>query len=156
MKCAVVLFAGVLCGCSAAGQNRDASQGVDRRPPNASDQKPAFVGQTRAPERHSNIAINIVTVAAKLDHPWGLAFLPDGRLLVTERDGRMRTVGKDGALSNAIQGLPPVDARGQGGLLGLALDPEFATNRLVYWSYSEPPSHAAACRTTDRVSTTCR
>jgi len=143
MKCAVVLFAGVLCGCSAAGQNRDASQGVDRRPPNASNQKPAFVGQTRAPERHSNIAINIVTVAAKLDHPWGLAFLPDGRLLVTERDGRMRTVGKDGALSNAIQGLPPVDARGQGGLLGLALDPEFATNRLVYWSYSEPRSSGA-------------
>jgi aldose sugar dehydrogenase len=137
MKCAAVLFAVALWGCSAAGQKRDASQGVDPRPPNASSQKPAFAGQTRAPERRSNLTPKVVTVASRLDHPWGLAFLPDGDLLVTERDGRMRTIGKDGTLSNPIQGLPPVDARGQGGLLGLTLDPGFATNRLVYWSYSE-------------------
>ena len=79
-----------------------------------------------------------VTVARGLQHPWGLAFLPDGRLLVTERPGRMRIVARDGSLGAPLAGLPPVDARNQGGLLDVSLHPAFATNRLVYWTYAEP------------------
>jgi aldose sugar dehydrogenase len=78
-----------------------------------------------------------VVVAKGLDHPWGLAFLPDGRLLVTERPGRMRIVERDGRLNAPLAGLPPVVAAGQGGLLDVVLHPQFASNRLVYWSFSE-------------------
>jgi glucose/arabinose dehydrogenase len=111
---------------------------INDAPPNAVDQKPAFPGQTRAPERASTVAFDVVTVASDLAFPWGMAFLPDGRMLVTERPGRMRLVGPDGVKSEPIQGLPAVDARGQGGLLDVALDPAFARNRLVYWSFAQP------------------
>ena len=78
-----------------------------------------------------------VTVARGLAQPWGLAFLPDGRMLVTERPGRMRIVSPDGRLGEPLQGLPAVDAKGQCGLLDVALDPKFADNRWVYWTYAE-------------------
>ena len=70
--------------------------------------------------------------------PWGFSFLPGGRVIVTEKPGRLRIVAADGTLSEPITGLPPVDARGQGGLLDVAIDPEFPTNQLIYWSYAEP------------------
>ncbi len=114
------------------------SAGADPHPPNAPNQKPASPGQTRAPERKTNVAFEVVTVAKGLDRPWGLAFLPDGKMLVTERPGRLRIVSPDGTVSQPVEGLPPVDARNQGGLLGLALDPSFAANQLIYWSYAEP------------------
>jgi glucose/arabinose dehydrogenase len=82
--------------------------------------------------------IKVATVAKGLDQPWGLAFLPDGRMLVTEKPGTLRIVGKDGAISDPIKGVPKVIANGQGGLLDLALDPDFSENGLVYLSYSEP------------------
>ena len=75
--------------------------------------------------------LEIETVAGGLANPWSLAFLPDGRMLVTERPGRLRIVGVDGRLSKPLTGLPAADARGQGGLLDVALDPDFARNRLV-------------------------
>ncbi|MBX3131939.1 MAG: PQQ-dependent sugar dehydrogenase [Gemmatimonadaceae bacterium] len=78
------------------------------------------------------------TVAEGLEYPWGMAFLPDGRILVTERPGRLRLVGTDGSLSAPLDGVPQVAARGQGGLLGIALDPNFATTPWVYLSYAEP------------------
>lgn len=84
--------------------------------------------------------LSVETVASGLENPWGLAFLPDGRMLVTERPGRLRLVETDGKLSRPINGVPSVAARGQGGLLGIALDPGFAQNRLVYLSFSEPRS----------------
>ena len=115
--------------------------GVQGAPPNAASQTPAFPGQTRAPGRKSGVAFSAVTVAKDLENPWGLTFLPDGRMLVTERPGRLRVVGVDGRLSPAVSGLPDVDARGQGGLLDVALDPSFASNALVYWSYAEPRSN---------------
>ena len=83
-------------------------------------------------------ALTPVPVADGLQNPWGLAFLPDGRMLVTEKPGRMRIVERGGKLSAPLAGVPPVDARGQGGLLDVVLDPKFADNRLVYWSYAEP------------------
>jgi aldose sugar dehydrogenase len=78
-----------------------------------------------------------VMVARGLAQPWALAFLPDGRMLVTERPGRMRIVTPDGRLGEPLQGLPPVDAKGQCGLLDVVLDPKFAENRWVYWTYAE-------------------
>ena len=78
------------------------------------------------------------TVAEKLEHPWGMAFLPDGRMLVTERPGRLRIVSADGTKSPPVEGVPRVFAYGQGGLLDVALDPAYATNNLVYLSYAEP------------------
>ena len=82
--------------------------GVDPRPPNAPTQKPAFPGQTRAPERKTNVAFDVVTVAEGLNNPWGLAFLPDGKMLVTEK-GRARlrfVVDANGTLSPPVAGLP--------------------------------------------------
>jgi aldose sugar dehydrogenase len=104
----------------------------------AAHQQPAFAGQTRAPEQHVAVAFDVQTVARGLQNPWGLAFLPDGRLLVTERPGRLRIVAHDRSLSPPVAGLPAVDARGQGGLLDVALDPGFASNGMIYWSYAEP------------------
>lgn len=82
-------------------------------------------------------AVRTERVAAGLDRPWALAFLPDGRMLVTERPGRLRLVALDGKLSDPLTGVPEVHAKGQGGLLDVALDPRFAENRLVYLSYAE-------------------
>ena len=76
-------------------------------------------------------------VATGLEHPWALQFLPDGRLLVTERPGRLRIVSMDGTVSAPLNGLPEIYAQGQGGLLDVALDPDFANNQLVYLSFSE-------------------
>lgn len=120
-----------------------AQQAVDLRPANAPSQKPAFAGQTDAPERKSNVAFEVVTVAEGLQAPWGMAFLPGGKMLVTEKGassgvGRLRVVAADGTLSPAVAGLPPMSTRGQGGLLDVAIDPAYATNQLIYWSFSEP------------------
>lgn len=77
-------------------------------------------------------------LATGLTHPWGMAFLPDGRLLVTERPGRLRLIGADGTVSAPLAGVPQVVAQGQGGLLDVALDPDFQRNRRVYLSFAEP------------------
>ncbi|MFG1352201.1 PQQ-dependent sugar dehydrogenase [Xanthobacter autotrophicus ATCC 700552] len=97
-----------------------------------------------APRRFAGEAVRVVPFAEGLEHPWAIAFLPDGRLLVTEREGRLRVVDRSGQLMPPIAGVPQVAARGQGGLLDVALDPAFATNRLVYLSYSEPRPDGAA------------
>lgn len=88
--------------------------------------------------RTERAALRVVTMAQGLDHPWGLAFLPDGRLLVTERAGRMRIIERDGKLGTPLANVPAVVAQGQGGLLDVLLDRQFATNRTLYVSYSEP------------------
>ena len=99
---------------------------------------PATADITNAPAHKTKATIKVETFAKGLVNPWGMAFLPDGRLLVTERPGRMRLVGKDGRLSPPLKGLPPVFASGQGGLLDVALGPDFASSGLIYFSYSEP------------------
>ena len=111
---------------------------ADPRPANAAHQKPAFEGQTDAPLRVINVVHDVVTVAEGLEHPWALAFLPSGKMLVTERPGRLRVVSTDGKVSPPVSGLPPVDNRNQGGLLDVVLDPNFRSNQLIYWSYAEP------------------
>ena len=82
--------------------------------------------------------VAVTTVAKGLEHPWSLAFLPDGRMLVTERAGRLRYVTREGALSDPVSGVPAVHAEGQGGLLDVILDPAFAENSTIYLSYAEP------------------
>src|SRR6185436_9583854 len=110
--------------------------GVETRPP-ISPYKPAFAGQTRAPEQKLGVAFQTTTVATGLKTPWGMTFLPDGRMLVTEKAGALRIVGKDGKVSDPVAGAPQVLNRGQGGLLDVAIDPAFASNHLVYLSFAE-------------------
>ena len=83
------------------------------------------------------LAAKITDVAVGLEHPWGVELLPDGRFLVTERPGRLRLIGRDGKLSEPLTGVPEAYARGQGGLLDVALSPGFAQDRLVYLSFAE-------------------
>lgn len=83
-------------------------------------------------------AIKVTKVADGLEHPWGLAFLPDGRYLVTERTANIRIISADGSKSAPLKGLPDILVNGQGGLLDVALDPNFSENKLVYISYNEP------------------
>ncbi len=99
---------------------------------------PAHAEMTNAPRPTHSVAAKVETVAKGLEHPWALAFLPDGRMLVTERPGRLRIVSKDGKLSPAVAGVPVVAARGQGGLLDVALDPRFADSGSIYLTYAEP------------------
>lgn len=135
----LVLVALALAACGGASSGaQTAGQPLETRPPNAGAQTPAFPGQTRAPLVSATVAFAVETVAQGLDHPWAMAWLPDGRMLVTERAGRLRIVAKDGTLSAPVAGLPPVDARGQGGLMDVALSPTFSQDGLIYWTYSEP------------------
>jgi glucose/arabinose dehydrogenase len=93
---------------------------------------------TKSPTPQSIAApLKVTAVAEGLQNPWGMAFLPDGRMLVTERAGRLRMVGRDGRLSEPLTGIPAVYVQGQGGLLDVALSPGFEQDRLVYLSYSE-------------------
>jgi len=127
---------------SACGANGEApaqaGAPLETRPANNPDQQSAFAGQTRAPGVTTEQATAHAVVASGLVHPWGLALLPDGRWLVTERPGRLRVVTAEGQVGAPVQGLPAVDARGQGGLLDVILGPGFGQDRLIYWSYSEP------------------
>jgi glucose/arabinose dehydrogenase len=110
---------------------------LETRAPHGAGQKPAFAGQTRACAASAGTAFDVVVVAQGLVHPWAVEPLPDGDLLVTERPGRMRVVRK-GELGPPLANLPPVDARGQGGLLDVALGPAFESDRTIYWSFTEP------------------
>ena len=134
-----VAFSGAACSNPVQDEVAAAPQApVDARPPNGTSQQPAFAGQTDAPAQRTNVSFDVLTVASGLQHPWGMDFLPDGRILVTERSGRMRVVSPGGNLSTALTGLPPMDVGGQGGLLDVALHPDFANNLLVYWTFSDP------------------
>ena len=96
--------------------------------------------KSQQPETYKTerVTISVSLLAEGLDHPWGIAALPDRRLLVTEKTGQLRMIGTDGQKSEPIKGVPKVDSRDQGGLLDVALHPSFETNRFVYLSFSEP------------------
>ena len=86
----------------------------------------------------SQYKFNAVTFASGLENVWGMDFLPSGDMLVTERPGRLRIIRNGILLKDSVPGIPEVNARGQGGLLDVALHPNFATNHLIYFSYSKP------------------
>ena len=111
---------------------------LESREPNVPDQRPAFPGQTRACEERSNVGFNVVVLAKGLERPWAVEPLSGGELLVTEKPGRMRIVSAKGEVGAPIAGVPQVDARGQGGLLDVALSPGFESDRTIFFSYTEP------------------
>jgi aldose sugar dehydrogenase len=111
---------------------------LETRQANVPDQRPAFPGQTRACEEASEVGFQVEVLAKGLDKPWAVEPLPNGDLLVTEKPGRLRIVSAKGGVGPAISGVPKVDARGQGGLLDVALSPKFESDRTIFFSYAEP------------------
>lgn len=133
------------CGSSPSTVDNDEGSGivdttklasVETKSPNT-DYKPAFAGQTRIAGVKTTTAYKGTVLSNGLNRPWGITSLPDGRFLITEKGGTMRIASVDGTLSEEITGLPPVNDKGQGGLLGLTIDPDFTNNRMVYWTFSE-------------------
>jgi aldose sugar dehydrogenase len=128
---------------SASGMAASAAVDLDRDAPletrerNAVDYLPAFSGQTRARGIRSSAPYEVQTVTSALKLPWAVEQLPDGRLLVTEKPGALRLITADGVISPPVAGVPAVRYKGQAGLLDVALDPAFASNRTIYFCYSE-------------------
>ena len=149
-----VLLLAAIAACGGSGQARDSEDAqvsdaeagggsdecrpLETREPNVPGQRPTFEGQTRVCGVQSDVAFDVAVLAKGLERPWAVEPLPDGSLLVTEKPGRMRVVSAAGELGPSIRGVPEVDARGQGGLLDVALSPGFQRDRTIYWSYSEP------------------
>ncbi|RKH91457.1 PQQ-dependent sugar dehydrogenase [Corallococcus sp. AB045] len=112
---------------------------VPQGPPNVPEFNPAFPGQTRVPAIQTKTPLQTTEIASGFRNPWAIAFLPDQRMLVTEKaTGSLYIVTQQGAKSPAVSGLPAVDARGQGGLLDVEVGPDYAQSQLIYWTYSEP------------------
>lgn len=109
---------------------------VETNEPNT-DYSPAFEGQTRVSGVLTEATFTTTIFATGLSSPWGMANLPDGRILVTEKSGTMRLVSASGTVSGPIMGAPAVNSSGQGGLLDVAVDPDFEENRMVYWTFSQ-------------------
>lgn len=111
---------------------------LDTLPRERRDAGSAFPGQTRACGVRSNVAFDVAVLTTALERPWAVEPLPGGALLVTEKPGHMRLVSAAGEVGPPIAGVPEVDARRQGGLLDVALSPRFASDRTIFWSYTEP------------------
>ena len=109
---------------------------VETKQPN-SDYQPAFKGQTRIGAVVTKTPYESKVLTSSLQAPWGIAPLPDGRFIITERGGTIRIVSASGNVGGTINGVPKVNSDGQGGLLGICIDPAFAKNRMVYWAFSE-------------------
>lgn len=122
--------------CESRAQLQKTSLSVETQRPNTS-YKPAFEGQTRIRAVVTKTPYEAKVLTSSLQSPWGIVSLPDGRFMVTEKGGTMRMVSASGTVGEAIKGIPEVNSRGQGGLLGICIDPSFATNRMVYWAFSE-------------------
>jgi glucose/arabinose dehydrogenase len=110
---------------------------AETAPPNTS-YTPMLPNQTRAPKPAEATKVQVAVAAKGLASPWALEFLPDGRMLITEKEGKIRILAKDGTIGAPVTGVPKVDPRGQGGLLDVVLSPSFPSDRLIYFSYSEP------------------
>lgn len=102
------------------------------------DYKPAFKGQTRIQAVKTTTPYNVEVISKDLGKPWGIINLPDGRFLITDKRGYMNVVSADGKQVSKIEGFPKVDSKGQGGMLDVALDPDFKSNNIIYFSFSEP------------------
>ena len=105
---------------------------------NSPDYEPAFAGQTRTQGVKTKTAYKVDIINEDLEKPWGIVNFPDGRFLITSKSGYMNIVSADGKTITKVEGFPEVDDRGQGGLLDVALDPDFKNNRMIYFTFSEP------------------
>ncbi len=105
---------------------------------NSPEYRPAFEGQTRIQGVKTTTAYHVEVINSDLQKPWGIINLPDGRFLITSKTGYLNIVSSDGKTMSKVEGLPKVDAKGQGGLLDVALDPDFQNNKMIYWTFSEP------------------
>jgi len=135
-KLFTLAIAVLLCSCNNSGDQK--AEGNDTKPKPSSGYKPAFEGQTKITAVTTNTPYQVDSLAGKLNYPWAIIPFPGNRLLVTSRKGYMMLLDADGALLKKITGFPPVADSGQGGLLDVALDPDFAKNKTIYWSFSEP------------------
>ena len=122
---------------SCVNESPVSAQSVETGKPSA-DYQPAFTGQTRVNEIKSRTAINASVLNSKLESPWAISEMPDGRFLISQKQGSMVILSKDGKLEKTITGFPKVDPSGQGGLLDVTLAPDFTKSRLVYYAYAEP------------------
>jgi glucose/arabinose dehydrogenase len=114
-------------------------QPLETAAPNVPEFKPAFAGQTRAPASRSSTTLNVAEIASGFDHPWAIAFLPEGNMLVTEKPtGKLYIVTPAGAKSSPVAGIPAVDGRGQGGLLDVEVAPDYSKTKQIYFTYYEP------------------
>lgn len=142
-----VLIATLLWGCTGNSSNANVAAApppdstqlppVETEAPN-SNYKPAFEGQTRINGVKTTTPYKVEKIAEKIDRPWAIVPMPDGRLLITLKSGYMEIHDADGKLVTKITGFPKVDDAKQGGLLDVAFDPDYAQNRTIYWSFSEP------------------
>ncbi|GAB3968243.1 PQQ-dependent sugar dehydrogenase [Spirosoma terrae] len=117
--------------------SQSTSASVETKEPNSA-YKSAYTGQTRIGAIKSTTNYEGKVLSEALKSPWGITSMPDGRLLITEKEGTMRIATADGKLSAPITGIPKVNPSGQGGLLGVRVDPAFAQNRMIFWVFSEP------------------
>ncbi len=113
-------------------------QSVETRPKVAKDQSPSFANQTRVQSVTTKTEFKFSVVTDKLSRPYGLDFLPDGRMIVSEIQGAIRIVSKDGTVGEGLNGVPPVRVFGVTGMMDVKVSPDFATNRYVFWTYPEP------------------
>lgn len=118
-------------------ENTQSGEPVEMKPANAPDQQPAFAGQTRAPQPAETVEIETEVVAQDLPHLWAMEFLPDGRMLVNAKQGAMHIVSAEGEAGPALEGVPEVLSDGQGGLLDVALAPDFESSGMIFFSFSE-------------------
>ncbi|GAB2458090.1 glucose dehydrogenase [Hymenobacter qilianensis] len=148
-----ILLAGLTAACNQSGQEqRDQAQNtetssiadqinrapLETREANVPGQRPTFAGQTRAKGVKSTAAFEVTVLAKGLKNPWAVEPLPTGDLLITEKPGMLRIVSATGKVGEPIKGLPEIYVSGQGGLLDVALSPNFKTDQTIYWSFSEP------------------
>ena len=132
----VVLYGALLSVAPYVSKAQPSAASVETKQPN-SDYKPAFKGQTRIGAVVTRTPYEGKVLTSSLQSPWGIAPLPDGRFLITEKPGTMRIVTASGGVGQPISGVPPVVYDGQGGLLGVTIDPAFTKNRMIYWAFSD-------------------
>ncbi|SUX47469.1 PQQ-dependent sugar dehydrogenase [Chryseobacterium indoltheticum] len=132
-----ILLASATTMISCQGKGKPSESSAKEEKPNT-NYKPAFKGQTRIAPIKTSTSYNVEVLTKDLGKPWGIINLPDGKFLITEKTGFMNVVSTDGKQISKIEGFPKVDSKGQGGMLDVALDPDFKTNNIIYFSYSEP------------------
>ncbi len=150
MRSIRILLASVACifvlhsegSCNNPAETTGQSSSADTLPPMETQKpnrgyKPAFRGQTRVAGMRTKTPLSITVLNSTLESPWAICTLPDGRFLITKNKGGMCIVDQTGKLDKTITGFPKVNSAGQGGMLDVTIDPQFETNRMIYWDYSE-------------------